>query len=100
MIGELNRTLKVNNETVSEVPDYLDYSVTYSDGMEIQENHKLEAGVTETYKVRLEFKTDIEELPDATTITTSLEPQYLQADNLASMSIDLSGHRFPKSHTA
>ena len=81
MIGELNKTLKVNNEVVQETPDYLDYSVTYADGMEILENHKLEAGVTETFKVRLEFKTDIEELPEAATITTSLVPQYLQADS-------------------
>ena len=81
MIGELNKTLKVNNETISTIPNYLEYSVTYSDGMEIQANHKLEAGVTETYKVRLEFKTDIEELPEAATITTSLEPQYIQADS-------------------
>ena len=83
MIGELNKTLKVNNEVVSEVPDYLNYSVTYSDGVEIEDNHKIEAGTTETYLVRLEFKTDIEELPQATTITTSLEPQYLQADTTA-----------------
>ena len=84
MIGTLNKTLKVNNEVVSEVPNYLDYSVTYSDGVEIEENHKITAGTTETYLVRLEFKTDIEELPEATTITTSLEPQYLQADSSAS----------------
>ena len=83
MIGELNKTLKVNNELVSEPPDYLDYSVTYSDGVEIEENHKISAGTMETYKVRLEFKTDIEELPQATTITTSLEPQYIQADSNA-----------------
>ncbi|MBQ3307765.1 MAG: hypothetical protein IJG68_06225 [Bacilli bacterium] len=81
MIGELNKTLKVNNEVASEIPNYLTYLVTYADGMEIQTNHKIEAGVTETYKVRLEFKTDIEELPSAATITTSLEPQYIQADS-------------------
>ena len=83
MIGELNKTLKVNNETVEEVPDYLIYDVTYSDGVEIEQNHKITAGTTETYLVRLEFKTDIEELPQATTITTSLESQYLQADSTA-----------------
>ncbi|MBQ3307713.1 MAG: hypothetical protein IJG68_05925 [Bacilli bacterium] len=81
MIGTLNKTLKVNNEIVSEVPDYLDYSVTYSDGLEILENHELNAGTTETYLVRLEFRSDIEELPDATTISTSLEPEYTQADS-------------------
>ena len=89
MIGELNKTLKVNNEIVSEVPNYLNYSVTYADGMEILENHKIEAGETEKYKVRLEFKTDIEELPDAATITTSLEPQYLQADSTAVQKLSL-----------
>ncbi|MBQ3308053.1 MAG: hypothetical protein IJG68_07685 [Bacilli bacterium] len=83
MISTLNKTLKVNNEVVSEVPDYLEYSVTYSDGLEIEKNHKITAGTTETYLVRLEFKTDIEELPEATTISTSLVPQYLQADNNA-----------------
>ena len=83
MIGTLNKTLKVNNEVVSEIPDYLEYTVTYSDGVEIEENHKIDAGTTETYLVRLEFRTDIDELPSATTITTSLQPQYLQADTNA-----------------
>ncbi|MBQ3307277.1 MAG: hypothetical protein IJG68_03680 [Bacilli bacterium] len=81
MIGTLNKTLKVNNEVVEDTPDYLDYTVTYSDGVEIEENHKINAGTTETYLVRLEFKTDIDELPEATTITTFLESQYLQADS-------------------
>ena len=83
MIGELNKTLKVNNEVVSEIPSYLNYAVTYDGGDEILPNHLLEAGKTLTYKVRLEFKSDIEELPDATTISTSLEPQYIQADDTA-----------------
>ncbi len=81
MIGELNKSLKVNNEIVSEIPDFLEYSVTYEDGMEILRNHALNAGTTETYKVRLEFRSDIEELPDATTIEASLEPQFIQADD-------------------
>ena len=81
MIGELNKTLVVNNEPVDNPPEYLDYSVTYSDGLEIEENHKISAGTTETYLVRLEFKTDIEELPSATTIATSLTPQYIQSDS-------------------
>ena len=83
MIGTLNKTLKVNNEVVEETPDYLGYYVTYSDGVEIEQNHKITAGTTETYIVRLEFKTDIEELPEATTISTSLTPQYIQADSTA-----------------
>ncbi|MBQ3307789.1 MAG: hypothetical protein IJG68_06345 [Bacilli bacterium] len=81
MIGELNKTLIVNETAVENLPDFLDYRVTYIDGIEIVENHKLDAGSTETYKVRLEFKSDIEELPLATTISTSLTPQYIQADS-------------------
>ena len=83
MIGELNKTLTVDGVAVEEVPYYLNYSVTYSDGMDIQNNHKIVANTTETYRVRLEFKTNIEELPSATTISTSLVPQYIQADNSA-----------------
>ena len=83
MIGELNKALIINNEEVQEVPDYLNYSITYDDGIEIENNHKVSAGTVETYLVRLEFKTDIEELPQAATIVTTLEPQYIQADSSA-----------------
>ena len=83
MIGSLTTTLKVDNVVVDTVPDYLNYTVTYEDGSEILENHLLEKNKQETYKVRLEFKTDIEELPEAATISTSLEPQYIQADDTA-----------------
>ena len=81
MIGELTKTLIVNNTPVDTPPDYLNYSVTYNDGDEILENHKLDAGATEIYKVRLEYKTDIEELAPASTISTSLTPQFIQADS-------------------
>ena len=80
MIGEINKIIKVNNEIVSEVPDYLEYSVTYEDDSEILENQLLEKNTQKTYRVRLEFKTDIEELPDATTISSSFGVQYIQAE--------------------
>ena len=83
MVGELNKTLRINNEVVSEVPDYLIYSVTYDDGNDILEDHLLSSGSLESYKVLLKFNDEIEELPEAATISTSLEPQYLQADNSA-----------------
>ncbi|MBQ3306853.1 MAG: hypothetical protein IJG68_01515 [Bacilli bacterium] len=86
MIGTLTKTLKVNNVTVSEIPDYLNYSVTYENDTEILEKHLLAKGKKETLKIRLEFKTDIEveDLPGAaTTITTSVETQYIQADDTA-----------------
>ena len=44
-------------------------------------NNRYLTSIFARVKVKFEFKTDIEELPEATTITTSLEPQYLQADS-------------------
>ena len=83
MIGSLTNSLKLNNVAVAEVPDYLDYSITYVDGMSLAQNQLLSAGVTETYKVRVEFKTDIdaEDLPGAETLSTSFEVVYVQADS-------------------
>ena len=83
MIGSLTTSLKVDNVVVDTVPDYLNYTVTYEDGSEILEIHLLEKNKQETYKVRLEFRTDIEELPETTTISTSLEPVFIQADDTA-----------------
>ena len=83
MIGEINRSLKVNNEDVDEVPDYLSYTITYDDGTEILENHLLKSGRTLTYKIRLELRADLEELPDAATINCSFQPQHVQADSTA-----------------
>ena len=48
-----------NGTTPKTLPDYLEYSVTYSDGVPIAQNHILEAGDTETYKVRVHYKEDI-----------------------------------------
>ena len=80
MIGTLEKTIKVNNVEV-EVPDYLNYTITYVDDTEILENHLLAKNTSETYKIRIEYKSDIENLPDAATISMSVEPVYVQADS-------------------
>ena len=51
---------EANGTTERTLPDYLSYSVTYSDGVAVAVNQKLSANSTETYKVRVEYKTDIE----------------------------------------
>ncbi|MBQ6498043.1 MAG: hypothetical protein IJI58_04955 [Bacilli bacterium] len=51
---------KLNGTEITTLPDYLNYSVTYVDDIPIETNQELKAGVTETYKVRIEFKKDIE----------------------------------------
>ena len=85
MIGTLTKSLKVNNVETETVPEYLIYTVTYDDGGEILENQLLAKSTKETYKIRLEFKTDIdaEDLPEATTLSMSFEPTYVQANENA-----------------
>ena len=51
---------KLNGATITTLPDYLNYTVTYSDGVELAPNHQLLHNTTETYKVRIEYRTDIE----------------------------------------
>ena len=65
---------KLNGATITTLPDYLNYTVAYSDDGALQPNHQLLHNTTETYKVRIEYRTDIEvnQLP-ATNQTLSLQ---------------------------
>ena len=79
-------TSKLNDAVITTLPAYLDYSVSYSDGVEILPNQYLKAGETETYKVRIEFMKDIEstDLPTSVqTLTLDFGVAYIQADNTA-----------------
>ncbi len=61
MIESVNS--KLNGVTIDQdhpLPVYLNYSVTYSDDIPIDNNHLLTAGSQVTYKVRLEYKRDID----------------------------------------
>ncbi len=53
-------TSKMNGVVITSLPNYLNYSVTYSDGKTIANDHLLAAGAKETYKVRLEYKKDVQ----------------------------------------
>ena len=76
MIGTLSNSTLTTNQA-----KYLDYTVTYSDGATIEQYDKLEAGHTETLRVRVEFKADPEELPSsASAITLNYASNYVQAD--------------------
>ncbi len=80
---------KINGTEISStnpIPSYLNYSVRYADAVTIAANQLLSVGETETYKVRVEFKREIEndELPSTNqTITFSFGVTYIQADNNA-----------------
>ena len=72
--------------TTGTLPSYIDYSVTYADGITISPKHLLAASTEETYKVRIAYKTDIEasELPgEATTLNLNFQINYVQADDTA-----------------
>ena len=73
--------------TMGTLPSYLNYSVTYSDGTPIEPKHKLNAGTSETYKVRVEFKRDIsmEQLQAASgmELKFTFQVNYVQQDETA-----------------
>ena len=87
MIGTItNKMNGVEISSTNPLPAYLNYSVTYSDGVPIEQNHLLEAGDTETYKVRVSFRTDIDpsDLPaSGATISFSYGVHYIQSTNEA-----------------
>ena len=79
-------TSKLNGSVITTLPTYLDYSVTYSDGMPISNNHLLAANSSETYKVRVEYKREVnpEDLPTSNqTLSFSFSVNYIQANNNA-----------------
>ena len=60
MISSFTNQVKVGNGSWSNnLPNYLDYSVKYSDDKEIQAGHALGAGKTETIKVRTGVKSGL-----------------------------------------
>ena len=66
--ANINLVSKLNGEEIDSenpIPDYLTYTITDANDQPIQTDHRLNHGVTETYKIKLLFKTDIdsEDLP-------------------------------------
>ena len=77
---------KMGGVEIETLPNYMEYSVTYSDGVPLEKNHYLKAGETKTYKVHIGFKKDI----DASDLTGQIESNslsfrvaYVQADSNA-----------------
>ena len=75
-------TSKLNGATITTLPAYLNYSVTYNDGTPLEQNQELKANTTEKYKVRVEYNTDIElnQLPASNqTLSLQFTVTYRQA---------------------
>ena len=77
---------KLNGTTITTLPDYLSYEVTYSDGVELEQNHLLAANTTETYKVKVKYRDDItlSQIPASDqTLSLSFTTTYRQATSSA-----------------
>ena len=87
---------KLNGATITTLPDYLKYTVTYSDGVALEPNHQLLHNTIEKYKVRIEYNADIElnQIP-ATNQTLELQftVTYRQAtDDAITVDHSFNGH--------
>ena len=84
MIGTINSTINNGNT----IPTYLKYEVTYSDGIAIEDNHLLAANTTESYRVRIEYRTDIAsgDLPNSPqSLRIRLMINYIQSTTSAKL---------------
>ena len=78
-----NKVYAVNGVTEKELPEYLEFTVSYSDGTVIHENDLLAAHERETYKVRVHYKEDVDstQLPStADNYLFKFSITYAQAD--------------------
>ena len=79
-----NKLYDENDDEIDPIPSYLSYTVTYSDGKEIEGNHLLKAGRSEKYKVVVEFKDTIteDELPsEDVTLNFKFSVKYDQSNS-------------------
>ena len=81
MIDTVTSTL--NGSNITTLPNYLNYIVTYSDDIEIKSKQELLSGTKETYKIRVEYKKDINPSDLPTTdqnLSLSFKVTYIQKD--------------------
>ena len=77
---------KLNGTEITTLPNYLEYKVSYEDGVEIAPNHLLEANSSEKYKVHVGYKKDINvsDIPATPqTLNFSFSVTYVQSDSNA-----------------
>ena len=75
---------KLNNVEITTLPNYLEYKVTYEDGVDIAPNHLLAANSSEKYKVHVGYKKDISvsDIPATPqTLNLSFSVTYVQSNS-------------------
>ncbi|MBQ6497340.1 MAG: hypothetical protein IJI58_01335 [Bacilli bacterium] len=89
-------TSKLNGATITNLPDYLEYTVSYYDGVALAVNHLLAANSTEKYRVRIKYRDDINlnQIPATNqTLTLQFTVKYKQAtDNAIAVDHSFNGH--------
>ena len=87
-INALEPVVKDGNGNPVTLPDFIHFSVTYADGIPVEQYHKLAKRIDantptrETYKIRIEYDIDSEENPDEDTeYILEANVPYVQADN-------------------
>ena len=87
MIDDITTTIyEIDGKTEKELPKYLEYDFTYSDGSEIIKGQSLNSNKSEKIKVKVKFKEDIqkEDLPNEDeTLVIKQELNYVQKDDSA-----------------
>ena len=77
---------KLNGTEITTLPSYLEYKVSYDDGVDIAPNHLLASGTSEKYKVHVGYKKDISvsDIPATPqTLNLSFSVTYVQSDSNA-----------------
>ena len=77
---------KLNGTEITTLPSYLEYKVSYEDGVDIAPNHLLAANSSEKYKVHVGYKKDISvsDIPStAQTLNLTFSVTYVQSDSNA-----------------
>ena len=75
---------KLNGTEITTLPNYLEYKVSYEDGVDIAPNHLLAANSSEKYKVHVGYKKDISvsDIPATPqTLNLSFSVTYVQSDS-------------------
>lgn len=94
VVEKLKTTININNgtpidvtENPSSLPKYLLYSVTYANGDKILANQELKSEEKTTYKVRIEYNTNLDpsDLPgEVKNIGINIDTDYLQSGDTVS----------------
>ena len=80
-----NQVFAADGVTEITIPNYIECTLTYSDGITIEKNHILKANTSETYKIRVEYNDESASIIPSQTenLVYKFQVEYIQADENA-----------------